>query len=55
LKPGMTLTDKELEVWCRERLAAFKVPRNVEFRQSLPKTMIGKVLRRQLLEEEKKT
>jgi long-chain acyl-CoA synthetase len=55
LKPGMTLTDKELELWCRERLAAFKVPRKVEFRQSLPKTMIGKVLRRQLLEEEKKT
>ncbi|NOU98969.1 long-chain-fatty-acid--CoA ligase [Paenibacillus planticolens] len=55
LKPGMTLTEKELELWCRERLAAFKVPRKVEFRQSLPKTMIGKVLRRQLLEEEKKT
>lgn len=55
LKPGMTLTDKELELWCRERLAAFKVPRKVEFRQSLPKTMIGKVLRRQLLEEENKT
>lgn len=55
LKPGMTLTEKELELWCRERLAAFKVPRKVEFRQSLPKTMIGKVLRRQLLEEENKT
>ncbi|MDF2647043.1 MAG: AMP-dependent synthetase and ligase [Paenibacillus sp.] len=54
LKPGMTLTEKELELWCRERLAAYKVPRKVEFRQSLPKTMIGKVLRRQLLEEEKK-
>ncbi|MDU0200278.1 MULTISPECIES: long-chain fatty acid--CoA ligase [Paenibacillus] len=54
LKPGMTLTEKELELWCRERLAAFKVPRKVEFRDSLPKTMIGKVLRRQLLEEEKK-
>ncbi|MZQ87280.1 AMP-binding protein [Paenibacillus sp. 5J-6] len=55
LKPGMTLTEKELELWCRERLAAFKVPRKVEFRESLPKTMIGKVLRRQLLEEENKT
>lgn len=54
LKPGMALTEKELELWCRERLAAFKVPRKVEFRQSLPKTMIGKVLRRQLLEEEEK-
>ena len=53
LRSGMTLTEKELELWCRERLAAYKVPRKVEFRQSLPKTMIGKVLRRQLLEEEK--
>ncbi|NQX64589.1 long-chain fatty acid--CoA ligase [Paenibacillus alba] len=54
LKTGMSLTEKELELWCRERLAAYKVPRKVEFRQSLPKTMIGKVLRRQLLEEESK-
>ncbi|SDN76572.1 long-chain acyl-CoA synthetase [Paenibacillus sp. yr247] len=54
LRSGMSLTEKELELWCRERLAAFKVPRKVEFRPSLPKTMIGKVLRRQLLEEEKK-
>ncbi|MNG23335.1 Acetyl-coenzyme A synthetase [compost metagenome] len=54
LKEGMTLSEKELDVWCRERLAAYKVPRKVEFRQSLPKTMIGKVLRRQLLEEEVK-
>lgn len=53
LRAGMSLTEKELELWCRERLAAYKVPRKVEFRQSLPKTMIGKVLRRQLLEEEK--
>ncbi|WNR42209.1 long-chain-fatty-acid--CoA ligase [Paenibacillus roseipurpureus] len=52
LREGMTLTEKELDIWCRERLAAYKVPRKVEFRQSLPKTMIGKVLRRQLLEEE---
>lgn len=54
LRDGMSLTEKELDIWCRERLAAYKVPRKVEFRQSLPKTMIGKVLRRQLLEEEKK-
>jgi long-chain acyl-CoA synthetase len=55
LKSGMTMTEKELELWCRDRLAAFKVPRKVEFRESLPKTMVGKVLRRQLLEEEEKT
>jgi len=54
LKPGMTLTERELELWCRERLAAFKVPRKVEFRETLPKTLVGKVLRRQLLEEEQR-
>jgi long-chain acyl-CoA synthetase len=52
LRDGAKLTDKELEAWCRERLAAFKVPRKYEFRESLPKTMVGKVLRRKLLEEE---
>jgi long-chain acyl-CoA synthetase len=52
LKDGAKLTAMELESWCRERLAAYKVPRKVEFRQSLPKTMVGKVLRRKLLEEE---
>jgi long-chain acyl-CoA synthetase len=52
LKDGAQLTGKELESWCRERLAAYKVPRKVEFRQSLPKTMVGKVLRRKLLEDE---
>jgi long-chain acyl-CoA synthetase len=52
LRDGAKVTDKELEAWCRERLAAFKVPRKYEFRESLPKTMVGKVLRRKLLEEE---
>ncbi|CAH0120436.1 MULTISPECIES: long-chain fatty acid--CoA ligase [unclassified Paenibacillus] len=52
LKEGAALSERELDVWCRERLAAYKVPRKVEFRESLPKTIIGKVLRRKLLEEE---
>lgn len=52
LKEGAALSERELDVWCRERLAAYKVPRKVEFRDSLPKTIIGKVLRRKLLEEE---
>ncbi|MUT65969.1 long-chain fatty acid--CoA ligase [Paenibacillus sp. NEAU-GSW1] len=50
-KEGLDVTEEELDAWCRERLAAFKVPRLYEFRDSLPKTMIGKVLRRKLLEE----
>ncbi|MFC0214644.1 long-chain fatty acid--CoA ligase [Paenibacillus chartarius] len=54
LKEGASVTAEELEKHCRERLAAFKVPRHYEFRQSLPKTMVGKVLRRKLFEEEQK-
>ncbi|WP_026690596.1 AMP-binding protein [Alteribacter aurantiacus] len=53
LKSGKTLTEDELEEYCRKHLAAYKVPRLVEFRDELPKTMIGKILRRVLVEEEK--
>ncbi|WP_199615430.1 long-chain-fatty-acid--CoA ligase [Paenibacillus alkalitolerans] len=53
LKDGAELTGPELETWCRQRLASYKVPRLYEFRDSLPKTMIGKVLRRALIEEER--
>jgi long-chain acyl-CoA synthetase len=52
LKEGEEATEEEIITFCRDRLAAYKVPRMVEFRDSLPKTMIGKVLRRALLEEE---
>ena len=38
--------------FCRQKLASFKVPRLIEFREELPKTMVGKVLRRILREEE---
>lgn len=52
LKSGYAATGAELEAYCRERLASYKVPRAYEFRAELPKTMIGKVLRRALIEEE---
>ncbi|WP_052487487.1 long-chain-fatty-acid--CoA ligase [Gordoniibacillus kamchatkensis] len=52
VKDGASVTAAELETFCRERLAAYKVPRKFEFRAALPKTLVGKVLRRQLLEEE---
>ncbi len=52
LKPGQTATADDIIAFCRERLAAYKVPKLVEFRDTLPKTMIGKVLRRQLVAEE---
>jgi long-chain acyl-CoA synthetase len=51
LRSGTAATEQELRAFCRERLAAYKVPARVEFRDSLPKTMVGKVLRRVLKEE----
>ncbi|GBD93455.1 long-chain-fatty-acid--CoA ligase [bacterium BMS3Abin05] len=54
LKEGETATEEEIIDFCAERLAKYKVPKMVEFRKDLPKSMIGKVLRRVLLEEEKK-
>ena len=44
----------EVIAFCRDKLAAYKVPRQVEFRDELPKTMVGKVLRRALREEEER-
>ncbi len=52
LKPGETATTSEILDFCRKELAKFKVPQEIEFRESLPKTIIGKVLRRVLIEEE---
>jgi long-chain acyl-CoA synthetase len=54
LKPANTATADELIAFCRQQLAPFKVPKAIEFRDSLPKTLIGKVLRRQLAEEDKR-
>ncbi len=55
LKPGETATAEEIIAFCREKLAAYKVPKLVEFRTSLPKSAIGKVLRKVLREEEAKS
>ncbi|MDF2657529.1 MAG: lcfA-2 [Paenibacillus sp.] len=51
-KPGVQVSESELDSYCRLKLAAYKVPRIYEFRDSLPKSMIGKVLRRELREEQ---
>lgn len=51
LRPGQTATESQLRDFCRERLAGYKVPSKVEIRAELPKTMVGKVLRRALREE----
>jgi len=53
LKEGEKCTESDLNAFCREHLAAFKVPRIYEFRKELPKTAVGKILRRTLIEEEK--
>jgi long-chain acyl-CoA synthetase len=53
LKPGETLTEEEIRAFCKERLAAYKVPTHVEFRTELPKTTVGKILRRELVRQHK--
>lgn len=53
LKEGKTVTEDELNKYCRNNLVKHKVPRIYEFRDSLPKTAVGKILRRTLIDEEK--
>jgi len=53
LKPEQTATVEELQDWCRDRLAPFKVPTQIEFRDELPKTTVGKILRRELVRQDK--
>jgi long-chain acyl-CoA synthetase len=48
LKAGQQATEKEIIAYCKERLAAYKYPRLVEFRDALPKTATGKILKREL-------
>ena len=52
LKEGETATEDEITAFCREHMAPYKIPRIVAFREDLPKSLIGKVLRRVLREEE---
>jgi len=51
VKPGETLTEDEVKEWCTKSLAKYKIPRQVEFRPELPKTTVGKVLRRELVRQ----
>ena len=52
LRPGASATAEELRTHCASSLARFKIPAEVEFRSDLPKSMVGKVLRRALADEE---
>jgi long-chain acyl-CoA synthetase len=56
LKPGESATAQEIIAWCRDPdqgLTGYRVPKEVEFRDELPETLIGKVLRRVLQDEER--
>lgn len=53
VKPGVAMSEDEVKDWCRENLASYKVPSSVEFREELPKTTVGKILRRELVREHK--
>jgi long-chain acyl-CoA synthetase len=52
LAAGKTVTAEEIQAFCKEKLVGYKIPKFVDFRSELPKTMVGKVLRRVLQEEE---
>jgi long-chain acyl-CoA synthetase len=52
LKTDALLTEQEVIEWCQNKLAAYKVPRIIEFKEVLPKTAVGKILRRTLIESE---
>jgi long-chain acyl-CoA synthetase len=52
LREGKQVSVEELREFCHTKLAAYKVPKQIEFRDSLPKSMVGKVLRRELVHQE---
>ncbi len=54
LREGQTATEEEIIEWCKDGVARYKVPKFVEFRPELPKTMVGKILRRELMADEQK-
>jgi long-chain acyl-CoA synthetase len=55
VKPGETLTVDEIKAYCKEHLAPYKVPTHYEFRSELPKTTVGKILRRELVRQHKES
>jgi long-chain acyl-CoA synthetase len=52
VKPGESLTEEDVMTYCRQNLAAYKIPRQVEFVDELPKSAVGKILRRELRDKE---
>ena len=54
LKPGEKVTQEEMNKYCREKLAAYKVPRSIVFVDELPKTITGKIRKVEMREQKKK-
>ena len=52
LHEGQQVSVEEIQAYCKEKLTGYKVPKYIEFRASLPKSMVGKVLRRELVRED---
>jgi long-chain acyl-CoA synthetase len=52
VRPGFSLSAEQLQEHCRERLTPYKLPKHIEFRDTLPKTNVGKILRRELAQQE---
>jgi long-chain acyl-CoA synthetase len=52
-RSGATVAEEEILAFCKERLAPYKAPKTVEFRDDLPKSAVGKLLRRVLVDEER--
>jgi len=53
VKKDPNVTPEDIIKFCRENLTAYKVPKLIEFRKDLPKTNVGKILRRELRDEKK--
>ncbi len=53
LQPGQAATEDDLKKYLEDKLVAYKRPKYIEFRDDLPETMVGKVLRRELVAQEK--
>jgi long-chain acyl-CoA synthetase len=51
LRPGLRATEEEIIAFCQNRLRSYQVPQQVRFHEELPRSFVGKVLRRQLVEE----
>jgi long-chain acyl-CoA synthetase len=52
LRAGQSLTADELREYCRGKLTGYKVPKHIQFMESLPKSTVGKILRRELVAKE---